>query len=112
MENFDYSGHYIYATTSDGKFVKNNIVSNQKQQSRQNITLYLQIALAEDTGNINVISLDPDSTIRPINYFKVIERIPQLSVWNDSSKVLSCSDRSIMIWDIDSIDRKPCEKFE
>ncbi|XP_018576625.1 protein valois isoform X2 [Anoplophora glabripennis] len=90
MENFDYCGHYIYATTSDGKF----------------------IALAEDTGNINILSLDLDSTIRPINYFKMIERIPQLSVWNNSCKILSCSERSIMIWDIDSIDRKPCKNFD
>lgn len=58
------------------------------------------------------MSLDPDCTIRPINYFKMIERIPQLAVWKDSSKLLSCSERSIVIWDVDSIDRKPCEKFE
>ncbi|KAJ8915814.1 hypothetical protein NQ315_004626 [Exocentrus adspersus] len=95
MENFDYMGHYIYATTSDGKFVKNNI-----------------IALAEDTGNISVLSLDSDSTIRPINYFKTIERIPQLSIWTNSSKILSCSGRSVAIWDADSVDRRPSEKFD
>lgn len=112
MEAFDYSGHYIYATTSDGKFIKNNIVRNYKCYNNWNKIVYFQIALAEDTGNINVLSLDPDCTIRPINYFKMIERIPQLGVWKDSSKILSCSERSIVIWDVDSIDRKPYKKFE
>ncbi|KAJ8940821.1 hypothetical protein NQ314_010579 [Rhamnusium bicolor] len=95
MENFDYTGHYIYTTTSDGKFIRKNI-----------------IALAEDTGNINILSLDEDSTLRPINYFKVIERIPQIAVWRNSSRILCCSQRSVIIWDADSIDRKPCEKFD
>ncbi|KAJ8946008.1 hypothetical protein NQ318_023253, partial [Aromia moschata] len=95
MENFDYSGHYIYSTTSDGKFVKENV-----------------IALAEDTGNINILSLDEDLALRPINYFKLVERIPQISVWKGSSKILSCSERSVAVWDVDSLDRKPCDKFD
>ncbi|KAJ8979658.1 hypothetical protein NQ317_006369 [Molorchus minor] len=94
LENFDYAGHYIYSTTSDGKFVNNSI-----------------IALAEDTGNINVISVDEDLMLRSVNYFKLIERIPQIAVWNKSSRILSCSGRSVTVWDADSIDRKPIQKY-
>ncbi|KAG5870956.1 hypothetical protein JTB14_037381 [Gonioctena quinquepunctata] len=78
MERSDYHGHYIYSTTSDAKFLSKNV-----------------IALAEDTGHINMLSLDEDSTIRTTNYFK-----------------LGCSGRSISIWDAYSEDRKPVEIYD
>lgn len=69
------------------------------------------MALAEDTGNINILAIDDDFKIRSINYFKLNDLVHQLAVWENSSNVLSCSGRSVEIWEANSSERNPVEKF-
>lgn len=71
-----------------------------------------QIALAEDTGNIKVLSIDQDRKIRTVSYFKVIEQIPQLGIWLQSKRILAASGNSVSIWEADDLDKKPIELFE
>ncbi|CAH1119909.1 unnamed protein product [Phaedon cochleariae] len=95
MEDFDYNGHYIYSTASDGKFLTTNT-----------------IALAEDTGHINILSLDEDRKIRTTNYLRLGEHIPKIETWKDSNRILACAGRSVSIWEADCVERKPVEKFD
>lgn len=67
--------------------------------------------IAEDTGNINVLSVDDDSKIRSINYFKLNDQVHQLAVWDNSTKILSCSGKSVDIWESNSCDRNPLEQY-
>nr|CAH7756251.1 unnamed protein product [Callosobruchus chinensis] len=88
IEDFNFSSYYIHTTSSDGKFINENT-----------------IALAEDTGNLNILSVDTsqeDISLKSITNIKVIERIPQLAVWDNSSNVLCCSGRAITIADVES----------
>nr|CAI5850625.1 unnamed protein product [Callosobruchus analis] len=86
IEDLNFSSYYIHTTSSDGKFINQNT-----------------IALAEDTGNLNILSVETsqeDISLKSIASIKVIERIPQLAVWDNSNKVLCCSGRAITIADI------------
>ncbi|VEN42727.1 unnamed protein product [Callosobruchus maculatus] len=88
IEDLNFSGYYINTTSSDGKLINQNT-----------------IAVAEDTGNLNILSVDTSQegiTLKSIASFKVIERIPQLAVWDNSNKVLCCSGRTITIADVNS----------
>ncbi|CAH1972589.1 unnamed protein product [Acanthoscelides obtectus] len=88
IEEFDFSSYYIHTTTSDGKFVNQNT-----------------IALAEDTGHLNIVSVDTSQegiTLKSTASIKVIERIPQLAVWDNSDKVLCCSGRTVTIADVNA----------
>lgn len=67
--------------------------------------------MAEDTGNINVLSIDDDCKIRSINYFKLNDQVRQLGVWDNSSKILSCSGTSIDILEANSSNRHSLQQF-
>ncbi|XP_074027796.1 methylosome protein WDR77 isoform X1 [Leptinotarsa decemlineata] len=132
METLDFHGHFVNSSTSDGKFLSKNVVSQdaygfflasessncvsrvspKENTVRKDRMKKGKIALSEDTGHINVLSLDEDNTIRTTNYFKLIERVPRIEVWNNSHRILCCSGRSVSIWDADSDHRKPLQTFE
>ncbi|XP_056648081.1 methylosome protein 50-like [Diorhabda sublineata] len=95
LEQYNYCGSYIHSTTSDGKFI------NEKM-----------IALADDTGHINVLSIDEDNSIRTTNYFRLADRVPQVDVWDNSSRILGCGNKSIYIFDFKSSDTKPLQRYE
>ncbi|CAH1187323.1 unnamed protein product [Phyllotreta striolata] len=95
LENFNYAGYYVYSTNSDGKFVNENTV-----------------ALADDTGHLNIVSIEVDTSLRTINYFRLSNIVSELSVWDNSPRVLTAADRTVSIWDCNSADGKPLEKYE
>ncbi|CAH1107259.1 unnamed protein product [Psylliodes chrysocephalus] len=95
LDNFDYQTYYIYSSNSDGKFINDKTV-----------------VLADDTGHINVLSIEVDSSIRTINYFRLSNRVPQIGVWDNSNRILGASDRSISIWECNSVDGKPLKSFD
>ncbi|XP_072388132.1 methylosome protein WDR77 [Diabrotica undecimpunctata] len=95
LENFDYHGSYVYGTTSDGKFIDDKT-----------------IALAEDSGHINILSIDEDATLRTTNYFWLCERVPEIAVWENSSRILSCAGRTVYIYDANSTNGKPTERYD
>lgn len=90
LENFAHSKYYIHMTATDGKFVSEDA-----------------IAVAEDTGVLNILSIDDSSTLKPMNYFRHARRISEIAVFPNSSKVLCCSGVCIMAWDVNSNEKRP-----
>lgn len=86
-----FNGCYIGPTSCDGKFLDNNLV-----------------AIADDTGDLSILNIS--DTIELYSYYKHFQRIPQLAVWNKSSKVLTCSGRSILVIDI-NVSAKPTDEY-
>ncbi|RZC33403.1 hypothetical protein BDFB_014668, partial [Asbolus verrucosus] len=71
------------------------------------------IALAEDTGVLNILSISSDNkALESAGYFKEIDRIPKLAVWKNSTRILTCSKNAVAIWDINSTTRKPVQHFQ
>lgn len=68
--------------------------------------------MAEDTGDLKILSIDEDNRIRALSYFKVMELIPQLGTWHQSKRILAASRNSISVWEADDLDKKPIELFE
>ncbi|CAH0546130.1 unnamed protein product [Brassicogethes aeneus] len=90
----DHDAHYIFATASDGKFINNTT-----------------IALAEETGVLTILSL-VDGLLQPIKFFRHCQNIPEIATWKNAPKILTCCDKSVFVWDIDTLERKPYYKFD
>ncbi|EFA08077.1 uncharacterized protein LOC655874 [Tribolium castaneum] len=85
----------IGSTVSDGKFLNDST-----------------FALAEDTGLLNILTISRENqTIQSAGYYREIDRIPKIAVWKNSTRILTCSNKAVTIWDINSTIRKPLNHF-
>ncbi|KAL3284851.1 hypothetical protein HHI36_018990 [Cryptolaemus montrouzieri] len=82
LKDLNWSGFYIGPTSSDAKFLNDN-----------------GIALAEDTGDLQILTINEKSNIESYIFFRHFSRIPAIAVWNNCTKVLTCSDKTIMVLD-------------
>ncbi|KAJ3663662.1 hypothetical protein Zmor_007895 [Zophobas morio] len=96
LQLLKYNRSLIGSTVSDGKFINDNT-----------------FALAEDTGLLNILSLSREnSKVESATYFRESDRIPKIAVWKNSPQVLSCSSKSVTVWDLNSTLRKPLHQFQ
>ncbi|XP_045464576.1 methylosome protein 50-like [Harmonia axyridis] len=84
LENLKWSKFYIGSSVCDAKYLDD-----------------ITIVLAEDTGDVQVLDIDENVTISPYLVYKHFSRVPQIAVWFKSSKILTCSDRTVAVIDIE-----------
>lgn len=70
------------------------------------------MALAEDTGLLNILSVDDSATLKQINHFRNSKRITEIGVWKSSSNVATAFSRNIAVWDMNSNEKRPSCLFE
>lgn len=96
LNDYKYTGYYIFASTTDGKLMK---VNNTKL-----------VALAEDTGHINIISTE-ESEMKSVNYFKVGGHVKQISIWDNTPKLVACYANSVGVYDVTNQDRVHLHRY-
>ncbi|KAF2905229.1 hypothetical protein ILUMI_00953 [Ignelater luminosus] len=93
-----YSGYYIGSSTSaDAKFIASN-----------------KVILAEDNSCLKLLTIKDNGnpTLLCEEVLKTNDRVEQMSVWNNTHKVLACADSTVLIADMQSSSLNPVTEFK